>query len=1086
MQDRNDVMWIATDSGLFRRDPGTGAVTAYQHDANNPSSLAFDDLYGLAQDAAGRIWIATYGGGLDALDPRTEQFTHYRKDAKDPASLNNNGALAVFADSANQIWVGTWGGGLSHLDPQTGKITPYLNDPNDPTSLSSNFVEAIVADRAGAMWIATFGGGLNRFDPQTGTFTRYRNDPAEPDSISHNNLLTLFLDNSDLLWIGTEGGGINVLDLSPQPFNLYRHSASDANSLTSGAVIALTKDQDGSLWVGTSSGGLDQLDRQTSTFTHYRHDPKVASSLISNYVIELFLDNQDTLWIGTGNGLDHFDRATQTFRHYQHDADNPNSLSENNIYCIEQAADGALWIGTYNGLNRFDPQTGRFTHFFHDPNKVNSLTSNLITALRLGQGDTLWVGTNKGLNRLDRATGNIERFQHDPANPHSLSGDNISALLTDPRGSLWIATRGYGLNKLDPKTGEVKRYGEREGLASSRIVGLMLDPQANDGAGDLWLGTGRGLSRLNLRDETIRNYDSGDGLPETGFVYNSYFQAPDGEMFAGGTEGFVSFYPSAVHDRVESSPVVLTKFLVNNQPARVDARGPLTKSLDDAMSVTLPPGTQSFAIGFAVLDLREPNNTRYRYRLDGFDRDWIATDSTQRLATYTSLDPGTYTFRVKGANGDGVWGEQERSLAITIEPMWWQTWWARGLALVAVISLLVGAYEGRVRWLKRRQRDLELQVAERTNELTNLLAVSQSLTRTHELAPLLAEILDALAQVIPYSGACVLIREGEDLVVGALRADLPTTPQGVRFPLNVIRPLDKAIQTGEPFVLRDLQTDKLLADTLGELLSSPAVTRAWLGAPLRIKDEVIGLLLTAHTEPDHYTEKDIPLLSQFANQAALAIENARLNEQAQQAAVTEERNRLARELHDSVTQSLYSITLYADAADRAIHTGKEELGSRQLKELKQLAAEATLEMRMLIYQMRPQVLQAKGLAAALKARLNAVEARAGIRVEFSAQNERRLPYLVEAELYGIAQEALANIIKHARASRIGVRLDYEDTRLVMELSDDGSGFDLARAQEKGTMGLQTMRERAEKIHGTLAIMTQLQRGTTIRVEVPYD
>lgn len=1085
LQAKDDTLWIATDDGLFRRDSKSGTVSQYRHDDGNPNSLAFDDLYGLAEDADGRIWIATFGGGVDALNPAAGQFTHYRKDANDPESLNNNGALSVFIDSANQVWVGTWGGGLNRLDPRTGKFAHYLNSPTDPTTLSSNLVQDIISDRAGDLWVATYGGGLNRFDFRNETFTRYLHDPADLTSISHNNLLSLFPDNSGLLWIGTEGGGISILDLSPKPFAFYRPIPSDANTLTAGAVTAITKDTDGALWIGTSSGGLDHLDRKTLTYTHYRNDSTVASSLSSSFVGAVLLDRQGNLWVGTGAGLDRFDRATNRFKSYRHDENDITSLSDSSVYALLQDSDGTLWVGTYNGLNHFEPQSGKSTRFLHDPDDPNTLTSNLISELKMDAEGSLWVGTDKGLNRLDRASGKFTRFQHDPTDTTSMSGDYVSALLADPNGALWVATWGYGLNKFDPKTGQFKRYAENDGLATGRTMGLMLDPAANDGAGDLWISTGRGLSRLNLRDETIRNYDSGDGLPENGFVINSYFQADDGEMFAGGTEGLVAFYPSEIRTDEKAPSIALTKFFVNNQLAQTDPNGPLTRALDDSKEITLPPGTQSFALEFAALDYREPDNTLYRYRLDGFDRDWIHVNSSQRQVTYTNLDPGTYTFRVTGANGDGVWSEQERTLAITIEPMWWQTSWASGLALLALGGLVLGLIWGRGQIAAQRQRSLESEVAQRTNELTQLFAVSGSLTGALQLKPLLQEILDSLNKILPYSAASVIVREGDELVVTAARANELPDPTGNRYPINAISPFRRLIAEGKPFLIEDLEQEPVVVEQMTRAIKRAPRTRAWLGVPLIIHDQVTGLLFLKHMDAGRYIESDIPRVQSFANFAAFAIENARLSEQAQQAAVSEERNRLARDLHDSVTQSLYGITLYANAAERALDSGEDQIGTQHLEELKRLASEATLEMRMLIFEMRPTILEDKGLAAALKARLDAVEARSEMQVKLDVRGERRLPTQMELELYRIAQEALANISKHARATEVAVHLEFADDRVVMQISDNGLGFVLAQAQEKGTVGLHSMQERAAKLGGSLDISTSPQSGTTIRVEVPY-
>jgi signal transduction histidine kinase len=209
-----------------------------------------------------------------------------------------------------------------------------------------------------------------------------------------------------------------------------------------------------------------------------------------------------------------------------------------------------------------------------------------------------------------------------------------------------------------------------------------------------------------------------------------------------------------------------------------------------------------------------------------------------------------------------------------------------------------------------------------------------------------------------------------------------------------------------------------------------------------------------------------------------------LEEQVRERAVAAERSRLARELHDSVTQALYSVTLYAGAARLALGAEKHDVVSENLEELHNMAREAMIDMRMLIFELHPPALEEEGLVAALQARLAAVESRARLQTEIRVEGERRLPLVVEEELFRVALEALNNVIKHARAQRVTVDLSFGGDDVCLEITDDGVGFDPVAAGDSGGMGLPGMAERVQHIGGNLAIESAPGDGTTVRATAP--
>ena len=287
----------------------------------------------------------------------------------------------------------------------------------------------------------------------------------------------------------------------------------------------------------------------------------------------------------------------------------------------------------------------------------------------------------------------------------------------------------------------------------------------------------------------------------------------------------------------------------------------------------------------------------------------------------------------------------------------------------------------------------------------------------------------------------------------------------------------QVVRQGAPVLLNDpAQVER------AQVYQWPTDLNALLAVPLHVNGGVIGVLDVVN-KAGGFTEEDVPVMSMFANQAAMAIEHARLQEQAEQLAVLGERQRLARELHDSVTQSLYSVTLYANAAALALAAGKQDVTANYLNELQETAKEGMRDMRLLIFELHPPVLETEGLVAALQARLAAVEGRAGLQTEFRVEGERRLPIAVESELYWIAQEALNNVRKHAAARRVSVTLLFTATTITLEVRDDGVGFDLQSVPVEGWGGLRTIAERAAHVGGKLTYASTPGEGTQVKVEV---
>ena len=393
---------------------------------------------------------------------------------------------------------------------------------------------------------------------------------------------------------------------------------------------------------------------------------------------------------------------------------------------------------------------------------------------------------------------------------------------------------------------------------------------------------------------------------------------------------------------------------------------------------------------------------------------------------------------------------------------------------------------------ERRQayQMLEQRVEERTRQLSALLDVSNLVVSTLDLKPLLGIILDQLKTVADYTGASLLTQEGADLVLmearGAAAAD--SSIMGRRFPVVPGTPLVEAFNGREPVIVGDVRDDSLLArayrGAVADLIQSPAFSyvRSWMAVPMVLNDRVTGLLSLSHAEPNVYAPQHARLAGAIANQAAVAIENAKLYERAQGAAVLEERQRLARELHDSVTQSLFSMTMISGALPRLVKRD-HGMALERIERLNELAQGALAEMRALIFELRPESLEREGLTVALEKLAAAIRARDGLAVDLDLCPEPDAPLEVQDALYRIAQEALNNILKHANAHRVSLALLREPDAITLDVRDDGVGFDPS-GHFPGHLGQRTMRERAARLGGSLEIDSAPGQGARVRVRVP--
>lgn len=710
-EDTFGSLWIGTDDGLNKFDRTTGTFVRFQHAADNPNSLSDNVINAIYQDRAATLWVGTNGGLNGAIlhaNGDLPVFKPYRHDSSDRRSLSSDTVNAIYEDRAGALWIGTQNG-LSRLIHTAEAIASfsfirYQYDPLNSNSLSHNDIRVLYEDENGTLWIGTNGGGLNLLDRERRTFTRFQNDPHDPASIGYNQVYAICEDRSGLIWLGTYGGGVSKVINRQKPFALYQPDPNNSNSLPQEIVWALYEDENGILWIGTHGGGLTRFDRTKNLFTHYQHDPRDPGSLSNNIVRLIYPVRGDpnVLWIGThGGGLNRFDLKSGKFTRYLHDPDDFTSISHNELRSIYQDLSGALWIGTNGGglnkavLSASEASSPKFIHYQHDPNNPASLSNDFVRAIYEDPqeaGRVLWIATQGGgLNRFDRATETFRHYRADANLPNSLNNDYILCLHADQTGILWLGTWGGGLNKFDREKGVLAYYTTREGLPNNEIYGML-----EDEAGNFWISSNHGLSRFNPKTEIFKNYSVEDGLQSNEFNGGAFFKNKNGEMFFGGIHGFNAFYPQDIKDNPHVPAVVITGFSKFNKDVRLET------SITATQQLKLSYKDYVFSFEFAALDFTVPMKNQYAYKMEGLDDEWIYTDAKRRFATFTTLPPGNYTFRVKGSNNDGLWNESGASLAIAIHPPIWRTEWFQILTALLLLGLIYFGFRQRVKHVRMK------------------------------------------------------------------------------------------------------------------------------------------------------------------------------------------------------------------------------------------------------------------------------------------------------------------------------------------------------------------------------------------------
>ncbi len=722
-EDASGKIWIGTlDDGLIVYDP---SVKTTKHYNNKNCHLSNNAVFALAQDKSGRIWVATSGEGINYFDAQTSTFKQLYADVP-----NLNGyQKTLLLDEKDNLWLGSDGTGLYQISLANNHIR-HFDMQTETHGLNSNAVMSLALTKDKNLLIATDGGGLNVFDTQNNTFGAYKSNNTISGSLNTNALYDVFIDRNDNVWLATFNGGVNVHKAHQIRFEYFTHTGNRANELSNRSVLGLHQTSDGTIWVGTDGGGLNMFDRKNNRFEVINNPNKIPNTVVKT----IFEDKQKRLWLGYFNGgLALFDRQNKSFRHFLSNPLDPLSISNNSVWSIAEDNLGKLWVGTVgNGINLFDPQTGQFKHFLSRENDPTSLSDNGIMVVFADKKNNIWIGTeHSGLNLYNREKNNFTRFQHHSDDPLSISSDFIRSVFEDSRGRLWIATEGGGLN-LWLGDGKFTHFTSPNGLISDALMGI-----SEDKNGNLWLSALEGISKFDTDKGRFQNFKFNKTLAGMSNQFNqsAVLRTLDGELLFGGINGLNIIKPEQIEANSIKPHIVLTDFKVFDisvaNGSLPDGRKIFDGDISEARQIELSYLDNAFSIAFAALDFTEPSRNQYAFKMEGFDKDWRYSSAEQRLVTYTNLDAGTYTFRVRGTNSSGEWSDNGATVKILIHPPFWKTIWFRLLLFLTAIGLGVLAF--RI-YLERRETILRERVL--VSEQAILSLQNQQLASKQEILSL--------------------------------------------------------------------------------------------------------------------------------------------------------------------------------------------------------------------------------------------------------------------------------------------------------------------------------------------------------------
>ena len=774
-EDTKGNIWIGTKAGILDRfNPKTEKFTHWQIKSDVTEENSITAIY---EDGKGNIWIGTYRDGLYRLVPSTNKLDHWYPKSDDVKSLCHNYIHDINEDNDGNILIGTHIG-LSIFNPDSPQdgFENFFFNPDNKKSLSNNLIWGISksAFYPDIVWICTLN-NLTKFNPEELSFDRI--EIANPDNLQYgksiNSVVEENVNDEKVIWVGSYSGLIRI-NLNSGSTTRYVNDEHNAQSLCNNQINKIITDQTGVLWIATEDGISYSTPKSTSfnSLAFGEDGSSITSVLKKKNITAISKFDDSRIWIGTVNGLYLLNDIK-----FNPNIKKLPEFSDDHIWSLESRNENEIWVGTFgNGLKQFKYDENKITNWDLEDPKIKTQSVYYNKSLLADSKNNMWVGYwGVGASRINPQSSKSEVWLNEPGNPQSISYNDVWIIEEDRFGRVWLGTVGGGLNLFEDKENGIFHHwfqskNESNGLNSNNIYAIceakyltnltdsvtvlwigtsdglnrfeiknnnstdlydieiknhfytvddgLPDNYVNsiieDENGNLWLGTGSGISFFDVNKKTFTNFSTADGINGTLMNPESALRLDNGLILFGSTKGLNIFNPKKIKLSNYNPDVMITDFQIFNRSVEIGENSILKNSIQTTDEIILPHDQDVFSFEFAALDYNSSQSIKYAYKMEGFDHNWIESGK-RRFATYTNLDPGNYIFQVKSTNADGIWNEKFTSLGITINPPWWRTIWAYGLYAFLILLGLFGIRKFEISRTKLRN-ELKLREIEVKNK----------------------------------------------------------------------------------------------------------------------------------------------------------------------------------------------------------------------------------------------------------------------------------------------------------------------------------------------------------------------------------
>lgn len=844
--DDNGRVFIATNNGLNYYDPSRDQVELIEFIDGCDAAYQDKRTRSVLIDSRDSLWLGTTKG-LCHIESPSSIGEGTRITGKEYVELNGQNASVLLESRSGDIWVGTTSHGVAKINVSTQQIQRIPQDPSEDGALSHSWAKAITEFEDGTIWIATYGGGINVVDPlQVKVKKVIRHAPAIKSGIISNVVSSFLVDSSGLLWIGYWGGGINTYNFLNQAISILQRYPGRPNQLTSSNITAVSEISNGKLWVGTVNGVVNVIAPKMGVVEHINLSQLIENESVKRTIRVIREFQPGKIWIGTNEGLFHYDLVTGQVLYF----DSNDGLPNKQIRTLVKE-ENLLWIGTDSGVAKMNLDNNYQIEAYAPQYR------HLVYELAISPNQDIWVGTTEGLFVIPKNSTDMKRISDDDLTAVNLGNVVVQDLLFSGDKTLWVATTS-GLKRMAKWQDDVAVFesiNERVGLGNKDLGGNLIQ----DLAGNIWTSE----YKINPNNWQVLNLKKAYGFHLGNAKVGGSTMTKDGLILQSSRLGLLMIRPDRLVLSDYQPHVVITDLEVNN------------KTISDfETGLTLQPDNKRLSVTFSALDYTYPNLNQYKYKLDGYDEDWMSVAAFERKATYSRLPPGEYRLNIRATNSFGKWSQSEISLPIRQIPHWYETWWFKVGIILTVFLISNGIYRLRIQYLKQQKIQLNEIIKSRTKNIESLGKTGQEITSSLNLEDIfesvyvhIAESMDAYVFLIG-----IVDKDAHQINVEFYSENDQRCPP-ISFDLD---------DTSRPAVVCVSQKQEIITQNLAQLnecvggIKDPVSghqTESVVYLPLVVKDEVVGCLSIQSMQQNAYDSNHLFMLRTIASYTAIAIEN---------------------------------------------------------------------------------------------------------------------------------------------------------------------------------------------------------------------